>query len=90
MRTLPVANRRCSVRAHHDASSRGTQAISSNEKVGTSSARDAVTVEPSMPPIELPTAMKGNRRLPWLLSKQSAIRPQNTVTTKSAKTLVQT
>ncbi len=89
-RTLPVPNRRCKAEAHQDAASSGRQAISSSENVGSNPASVAVSAEPIMPPTELPTAMKANRRLPWLLSKQSAMKPQKTVTTNRAKTLVQT
>jgi hypothetical protein len=43
-----------------------------------------------MPPSEEPTAMKPNRRSPCSLRNRSATKPQNTVTTNSANTLVQT
>ncbi len=75
---------------HQDAASSGTHASSRRAKVGTTSAIPEVTDEPAMPPSELPTAMKEKRRRPWSLSKQSLTKPQKTVTTKSAKTLVQT
>ena len=88
--TFPVPKRRCSTTAHQDAASSGTQASNSKEKVGTDSASKAVSDEPTMAPTELPTAINANRRLPWLLSKQSAMKPQKMVTTNSAKTLVQT
>ena len=58
--------------------------------IGAVGASVAVTVEPTMPPTEAPTAMKANRRRAWSLSKQSAMKPQKTVTTNSAKTLVHT
>ncbi len=87
--TLPVEKRRSSTRAHQEANSSGTQAISNKENAGKTSAKPAVTVEPSMAPTELPMAINANKRLPWLLLKQSAMKPQNTVTTNRANTLVQ-
>ena len=88
--TFPVSNLRFSASAHHEAISSGIQAISNSVNVGSASANTAVTDEPSMAPTELPTAMNANSLLPWLLSKQSAMKPQKTVTTNNAKTLVHT